>query len=129
MACDRCNDTGHCPECGGGGVCPECAAIASGEKAAPLERPGVLMVQCCCICDGTHKCPKCGGDGKCPKCHGHPHWTRVECEDCSGGSDYGDGYAAGPCKTCGRAGEYWRHEPSGVLAMYPGGPFLGREMA
>jgi hypothetical protein len=31
------------------------------------------------------------------------------------------------CDDCGGTGRYARHERSGALALWPGGPFVGRE--
>jgi hypothetical protein len=55
-----------------------------------------------------------------------PGWTRYECH-CAGGEFEGaDGYPK-PCWRCKGWGHYWKHAASGVLAVYPGGPFIGRE--
>lgn len=61
----------------------------------------------------------------------HNDWRRERCWRCDG---YGlvSGWAgvdfAGPkeCDACHGGGFVWLHLPSGSLAVYPGGPFVGR---
>jgi len=55
-----------------------------------------------------------------------PGWTEVDCSCCVGlewGLDYPQ-----ECNVCDGQGSYCRHEESGALALYPGGPFIGREI-
>jgi len=49
-------------------------------------------------------------------------WTTKKCS-CIGGrrGPYGD-----ECGRCGGMREYFIHYKSGVMAMWPGGPFLGK---
>ncbi len=54
-----------------------------------------------------------------------PGWEYVNC-GCCGGLQWGSDYPR-DCTECDGAGFYFRHIKSGVLAQYPGGPFLGRE--
>ena len=54
-----------------------------------------------------------------------PGWEYVDC-GCCGGLKWG-GETPRDCDECDGASFYFRHIKSGVLAQYPGGPFLGRE--
>lgn len=54
-----------------------------------------------------------------------PGWEQVSC-GCCAGVEWG-GLEPRECRDCRGNGWYFRHTPTGVLAMYPGGPFLGRE--
>lgn len=54
----------------------------------------------------------------------HPGWIREDC-GCCGGLMWG-GEEPRECRDCGGAGVIWRHEQSGTLAAWPGGPLLGR---
>lgn len=58
-------------------------------------------------------------------CLSYPDWEYVDC-GCSGGLSWGGEYPR-ECPTCKGGGAYCKHIKSGVLAIYPGGPFLGRE--
>ncbi len=49
-------------------------------------------------------------------------WKYINCF-CAGGTNC-DGYE---CGVCAGWGAYYKHIKSGVLAIYPGGPFLGSE--
>jgi len=53
-----------------------------------------------------------------------PGWISFDCGCRSGEVEGRNGYwyECPRCKGCGRI---WKHEKSGVLAEYPGGPFLG----
>lgn len=51
-----------------------------------------------------------------------PGWEHINCS-CIAGIRW-DG---NDCNECGAMGFYYRHIKSGVLAQYPGGPFLGGE--
>jgi hypothetical protein len=62
-------------------------------------------------------------------------WTQIRCLDCDGRgqcagytADGGDFLGAIECRTCAGSGRVFR-SASGVLAQWPGGPFLGREPA
>lgn len=54
----------------------------------------------------------------------YPGWVRIKCHNCRG---YGvvDTYTDGPddCSTCD-GGFLFKHTKSGVIALYPGGPFV-----
>jgi hypothetical protein len=54
-----------------------------------------------------------------------PKGAWVQCHTCGGHGVY-DGYDAGPIDCECNGGVIWRY-PSGRLALYPGGPFCGRE--
>ena len=58
-------------------------------------------------------------------------WSRVACGSCGGHgmvSDYSTGDFEGPkeCDDCGGGGAYWVHRESGLVALWPGGPWRGR---
>ena len=55
----------------------------------------------------------------------YPGWEEVDC-GCCGGIQWG-GESPRECNDCEGSGRYCRHIKSGVMALYPGGPFLGRE--
>ena len=52
-------------------------------------------------------------------------WEVLDC-GCCNGIEWG-GEEPIECSSCNGSGKYFRHTKSGVLAEYPGGPFLGRE--
>ncbi len=52
-------------------------------------------------------------------------WEHISC-GCCNGLQWG-GFYPRECHYCDGAGMLWRHRKSGALAMYPGGPFLGRD--
>ena len=54
-----------------------------------------------------------------------PEWEDVDC-GCCGGIQWGGDYPR-ECGDCKGASHYARHKESGVIALYPGGPFLGSE--
>ncbi len=58
-------------------------------------------------------------------CEGHPGWEYVSC-GCAGGLKYDCEYPT-VCGACDGTGQMMRHKESGALALYPGGPFLGRD--
>jgi len=60
------------------------------------------------------------------KVQGYPGWEELDC-GCCNGIQWGGEYP-NDCRTCGGAGVIFRHIKSGVLAEYPGGRFLGREV-
>lgn len=51
-------------------------------------------------------------------------WTQVDC-GCCDGIQWGGEYPR-ECQECGGTGVIYRHNKSGVLALYPGGPFVGK---
>ena len=94
-----------------------------------------------CNCGTTPPCWICGGEFKfkAPKKvrpiktieeHIAAGWKQRQCGNCLG---YGvvsvysmnDFEGPGECNACQGAGVIWEG-PKGVLAMYPGGPLLGR---
>lgn len=50
-------------------------------------------------------------------------WKHVSC-GCCAGLEWG-GEEPRECKDCGGNGSLWQ-SPKGALALYPGGPFVGR---
>ena len=52
-------------------------------------------------------------------------WIEVDC-GCCGGIQWG-GESPRECNDCKGTSRYFRHKKSRVLALYPGGPFIGRE--
>ncbi len=52
----------------------------------------------------------------------YPGWERVDC-GCCNGIQWG-GEDPRECNNCNGSGSYCRHKKSGVMAMYPGGPFV-----
>ena len=52
-------------------------------------------------------------------------WIEKNC-GCASGLQYSVGYEPKECDMCGGAGRYFLRLKSGVMAMYPGGPFLGK---
>jgi hypothetical protein len=57
-------------------------------------------------------------------CEFHSGWIEEDC-GCCGGIEWG-GESPVECRECNGGGIIYRHKKSGVYAMYPGGPFLGR---
>lgn len=55
----------------------------------------------------------------------YPDWELVDCGCCAGLQWGGD--SPRECDYCQGAGQLARHIKSRVHAVYPGGPFLGRE--
>lgn len=53
----------------------------------------------------------------------YPGWTRIDC-GCCAGIKWG-GETPRDCTSCGGCGMICRHDATGTLAMYPGGPLLG----
>ena len=53
-----------------------------------------------------------------------PGWEEIDCGCCSG-LEWGGEYPR-ECLRC-NGGVIFRHKKSGALALYPGGPFVGRE--
>ncbi len=56
---------------------------------------------------------------------GYPGWERIDC-GCCGGLAWGS-ESPTKCGECKGSGFYVRHIKSGARALYPGGPFIGRE--
>jgi hypothetical protein len=54
----------------------------------------------------------------------YPGWEYLDCGCCAGIEWGGD--CPRECRTCGGAGYLFHHKKSGVLAEYPGGPFMGK---
>ena len=52
-------------------------------------------------------------------------WDKIDC-GCCNGIEWGGDYPK-ECPRCGGVGMLFRHNKSGVIAWYPGGPFCGRE--
>lgn len=50
-------------------------------------------------------------------------WLRIDCGCCHGLT----WWTGNECRYCDGTGFICKHIESGVLAQYPGGPFLGRE--
>ena len=57
-------------------------------------------------------------------CQDNPGWTEDDC-GCCNGIEWGGMYPR-ECRSCGGGGAVFRHIKSGALALYPGGPFVGR---
>ncbi len=57
-------------------------------------------------------------------CKEYPGWQEEDC-GCCNGIEWGGEYPR-ECRDCGGSGIVFHHVKSGVLALYPGGPFLGR---
>lgn len=57
----------------------------------------------------------------CPNCSGHGQVSQYS----AGGADF---EGAMECRDCNGTGTIWKSK-RGVLASFPGGPFLGRESA
>lgn len=55
-----------------------------------------------------------------------PEWIWRDCTCCAG-IEWG-GESPRECGTCKGWGSYAIHAPSGAVAQWPGGPFLGREV-
>jgi hypothetical protein len=53
----------------------------------------------------------------------YPGWVEEDC-GCCGGIRWGGEYPS-ECRTCCGSGVIFRHIKSGILAHYPGGPFIG----
>jgi len=56
----------------------------------------------------------------------YPGWVWEDC-GCSGGFRWGGDFPA-DCISCGGNGRLAKHLESGALALYPGGPLMGRSM-
>lgn len=56
---------------------------------------------------------------------GHPGWLNVDC-GCCNGIEWGGEFPQ-DCRVCRGDGAIALHVKSGMLALYPGGPFCGRE--
>jgi len=51
----------------------------------------------------------------------HPGWSLIDC-GCCGGLQWG-GETPRECHRCGGNGTLAQHKRTGVIALYPGGPF------
>uniref|UniRef100_A0A6H2A691 Uncharacterized protein n=1 Tax=viral metagenome TaxID=1070528 RepID=A0A6H2A691_9ZZZZ len=60
------------------------------------------------------------------ECKDYPNWQLIDCGCCSG-LEWGGEYPK-ECKTCRGNGWIYKHKRSGVLVLYPGGPFCGKEV-
>lgn len=56
---------------------------------------------------------------------GYPGWVYEDC-GCCNGLEWG-GEEPRECRTCDGSGWIARHIKSGALALWPGGPFCGRD--
>ena len=56
---------------------------------------------------------------------GYPKWMQIDCGCCAGLEWGGDGPRE--CDTCGASGRLAKHIKTGTLALWPGGPFRGKE--
>ncbi len=54
-------------------------------------------------------------------------WEEIDCKCCNG-TEWGGDYPR-VCKRCEGLGTLYRHKKTGVLAVYPGGPFRGKLVA
>lgn len=52
-----------------------------------------------------------------------PDWLIIDCGCCAGVT----WFYGSECGNCNGSGHYFKHKKSGVLAQWPGGPFLGRD--
>ncbi len=52
----------------------------------------------------------------------YPGWEQVDC-GCCGGIQWG-GETPEECDSCAGTGAYCRHIKSGVIKLWPGGPFI-----
>ncbi len=58
------------------------------------------------------------------ECESYPGWLEIDC-GCCGGIMWGGDYPR-ECDQCNGGGYLFLHQKSGVLAQWPGGPFLGK---
>jgi hypothetical protein len=56
----------------------------------------------------------------------YPGWEIIDCFCCNG-LEFTCGYTEIECKHCAGQGSYFRHKESRAIAIYPGGPFLGKD--
>lgn len=57
-------------------------------------------------------------------CEQYPGWEETDC-GCCNGIQWGGEYPT-ECPDCDGSGRLFHHTKSGVLALYPGGPFVGK---
>jgi len=55
----------------------------------------------------------------------YPHWIIRDC-GCCGGRLWGYDTPI-TCPRCRGSGDIWVHVPTGTIALYPGGPLVGKE--
>ena len=55
----------------------------------------------------------------------YPGWQEIDC-GCCAGIQWGGEYPR-ECASCRGSGILFKHIKSGCLALYPGGPFAGKE--
>ena len=55
----------------------------------------------------------------------YPGWEEIDC-GCCAGIQWGGDYPR-ECMDCEGTGRIFRHIKSGALALYPGGPFMGKD--
>jgi len=58
------------------------------------------------------------------RCEQNPDWEIIDCSCCNG-LEWGRDYPT-ECRDCDGAGQLYYHIKSGVLALWPGGPFKGK---
>lgn len=54
----------------------------------------------------------------------NPAWEEIDC-GCCAGIEWGGEYPR-ECRRCGGGGISFHHIQSDILALYPGGPFVGK---
>jgi DnaJ-class molecular chaperone len=54
----------------------------------------------------------------------YPYWVKKDC-GCCGGTEWG-GASPVECRRCRGNGYVCEHRPTGLTALYPGGPFVER---
>jgi len=59
------------------------------------------------------------------KSENYPKWDEIDC-GCCNGLEWG-GEEPRECNSCNGTGRIFRHRKTGVLAVYPGGPFRGKD--
>ena len=55
---------------------------------------------------------------------GYPAWLRIDC-GCCAGLQWG-GEQPRECRDCNGNGALFQHQPTGTIALYPGGPLRGK---
>lgn len=54
------------------------------------------------------------------------NWKETSCPFCSAGIVFSAGYESVECSDCNGSGKQFIDYNSGVIALYPGGPFVGK---